>query len=244
MSLENKKIIADNIKRLMKSKSVNASIVCSDLNISMSTFSDWCNAKTYPRIDKIELLSNYFNVQKSELVEEYINPSRKDVYRDISKLSANSLEFLKSVTPTEIKLLKNYRAASEKEKRIVNELLNVEERRLEKPGPGLDELKNKSIEYAKKVILSCVSTDEINQLFLYGSYARNEPNSRSDVDLALFIKPDTLTIRQKRQLKSEAMPLDIHLPEVDLHVFDGLLSEFEGTYFDAIRRDGKEIPIN
>ena len=69
MSLESKKIMEDNIKRLMKSKGVNASIVCSDLNISMSTFSDWCNAKTYPRIDKIELLSNYFNVPKSELVE-------------------------------------------------------------------------------------------------------------------------------------------------------------------------------
>ena len=69
MSLENKKIMADNIKRLMKNKGVDASTVCSDLNISMSTFSDWCNAKTYPRIDKIELLSNYFNVPKSELVE-------------------------------------------------------------------------------------------------------------------------------------------------------------------------------
>ncbi|EJE4540903.1 transcriptional regulator, partial [Staphylococcus pseudintermedius] len=28
------------------------------------------NAKTYPRIDKIELLANYFNVNKSDLVED------------------------------------------------------------------------------------------------------------------------------------------------------------------------------
>jgi predicted nucleotidyltransferase len=108
---------------------------------------------------------------------------------------------------------------------------------------NLNELKEKSIEYAKEVILSYIPEDKINQLFLYGSFARNEPNSRSDVDIALFIKPNTLTIKQKRQLKSEAMPLDIHLPEVDLHIFDGFLSEYDDTYFNAIKRDGKEIPL-
>ena len=36
----------------------------------MPTFSDWINAKTYPRIDKIELLANYFGVLKSDLVED------------------------------------------------------------------------------------------------------------------------------------------------------------------------------
>ena len=32
---------------------------------------DWLKAKTYPRIDKIELLANYFSVSKSDLVEEF-----------------------------------------------------------------------------------------------------------------------------------------------------------------------------
>ena len=109
---------------------------------------------------------------------------------------------------------------------------------------NLYELKNKSIKYAKEVILSYIPRDKINQLLLYGSFARNMATYKSDVDIALFIKSDTLTIKQKRQLKSEAMPLDIHLPEVDLHIFDGLLSEHEGTYFDVIKREGKEIPIS
>lgn len=108
---------------------------------------------------------------------------------------------------------------------------------------NLDELKEKSIEYAKEVILSYIPKDKINQLLLYGSFARNMATYKSDVDMALFIKPDTLTIKQKRQLKSEAMPLDIHLPEVDLHIFDGFLNEYDDTYFNAIKRDGKELTI-
>ena len=70
MALGNKDIMAKNIKRLMEMKGVNASIICSELNIPMATFSDWCHGKTYPRIDKIELLSNYFGVSKFELVED------------------------------------------------------------------------------------------------------------------------------------------------------------------------------
>lgn len=71
MSLGNKEIMANNIKKMMKSKGVNNSIVCADLNIPMATFSDWCNAKTYPRIDKIEMMANYFGCTKSDLVEEW-----------------------------------------------------------------------------------------------------------------------------------------------------------------------------
>ena len=38
--------------------------------IPYTTLSDWLNAKKYPRIDSIELLANYFNIQKSDLIEK------------------------------------------------------------------------------------------------------------------------------------------------------------------------------
>ena len=47
----------------------NRSDVCRDLDIPYSTFTDWCNANIYPRIDKIEMLANYFDIKKSDLVE-------------------------------------------------------------------------------------------------------------------------------------------------------------------------------
>ena len=35
-----------------------------------TTFTDWVNGKTYPRIDKIEMLANYFGIKKSDLIED------------------------------------------------------------------------------------------------------------------------------------------------------------------------------
>ena len=72
MSLGNKETMAKNIKRLMALNQVNATDVCTALGFKAPTFSDWVNAKTYPRIDKIEAMSNYFGVSKADLVEEQL----------------------------------------------------------------------------------------------------------------------------------------------------------------------------
>ena len=72
MSLGNKETMAKNIERLMALNQVNATDVCTALGFKAPTFSDWVNAKTYPRIDKIEAMSNYFGVSKADLVEEQL----------------------------------------------------------------------------------------------------------------------------------------------------------------------------
>lgn len=69
-SLGNKEIMAKNIRYYMSLYNVNQTEICNTLGIKMPTFSDWVNAKTYPRIDKIELMANYFGISKSDLVEE------------------------------------------------------------------------------------------------------------------------------------------------------------------------------
>lgn len=74
MSLGNKETMAKNIKRLMALNQVNATDVCNALGFKAPTFSDWVNAKTYPRIDKIEAMSNYFGVSKADLVEDRLPP--------------------------------------------------------------------------------------------------------------------------------------------------------------------------
>ncbi len=67
--LGNKEIMAKNISRLMKENNVDRNKLSRDLKISYTTISDWINAKTNPRIDKIEMLAKYFGVEKSSLVE-------------------------------------------------------------------------------------------------------------------------------------------------------------------------------
>lgn len=65
-----KKIFTNNLIYYMGQKGINASELSKDLDIKYSTVRDWCNAKNYPRVDKIQLLANYFNINKSDLTED------------------------------------------------------------------------------------------------------------------------------------------------------------------------------
>ena len=63
--------MANNIRRHLDSLGLNVKDFAALMNFKYTTVLDWVNAKTYPRIDKIELMANYFKVDKSDLVERY-----------------------------------------------------------------------------------------------------------------------------------------------------------------------------
>lgn len=69
-SLGNKEVMAKNIRWYLMSNEKTQKEICKDLGIKETTFSDWMNAKTYPRIDKVEKMANYFGIQKSDLIED------------------------------------------------------------------------------------------------------------------------------------------------------------------------------
>ena len=69
-NLGNEKIFSKNLRYYMDLNKKSRYDVCRDLNLPYTTFSEWYNGKIYPRIDKIELLANYFNIKKSNLIEE------------------------------------------------------------------------------------------------------------------------------------------------------------------------------
>ena len=73
--LGNKEIMSENIKRHLSKKSLNVKEFSEIMGFKYTTVLDWVNAKTYPRIDKIELMSRYFGVDKSDLVEKYSETS-------------------------------------------------------------------------------------------------------------------------------------------------------------------------
>ena len=68
--LGNKKIFAKNLKYYMELNKKTRYDIAKITNVPYSTVSSWCNGLFYPRIDKIEMLANYFNILKSDLVED------------------------------------------------------------------------------------------------------------------------------------------------------------------------------
>ena len=94
-NLGNKKTMAKNIKRLMSENNMNSKDVYTRIGVPPTTFSNWVNAETYPRIDKIELMAKLFGVSKAELVEEnYISLAGLNL--DQIKEVKRFIEFLKN----------------------------------------------------------------------------------------------------------------------------------------------------
>ena len=78
MTVENKEIFANNLSFYMKQKGVDRNTLCADLDLKYTTVRDWLKGITYPRIGKIELLANYFNINKSDLIENKISTAQSD----------------------------------------------------------------------------------------------------------------------------------------------------------------------
>ena len=76
MKVENKEIFANNLSFYMEQKGVDRNTLCADLDLKYTTVRDWLKGITYPRIGKIELLANYFNINKSDLIENKISTAQ------------------------------------------------------------------------------------------------------------------------------------------------------------------------
>lgn len=67
--LGNKAIMAKNINRLLYERNMNVADLARALNFKYNTVLEWTKGGAYPRIDKIEMMANFFNVSKADLVE-------------------------------------------------------------------------------------------------------------------------------------------------------------------------------
>ena len=70
-NLGNKEIMAKNIQYYMDKYGKTRQDMCEALGVKYTTFTDWVKGNSYPRIDKIELMANYFGISKADLVEDH-----------------------------------------------------------------------------------------------------------------------------------------------------------------------------
>ena len=77
-NLGNKKIMADNITYYMNKHQKTRNEMCEALGVKYTTFTDWVKGNSYPRIDRIELMANYFGISKADLVEKRDSSPREN----------------------------------------------------------------------------------------------------------------------------------------------------------------------
>ena len=76
-NIGNREVFAKNLAYYVERSGKTQKEISEIVGVSTSTFNDWMKAKKYPRIDKIEILADFFKILKSDLIEEKTEEDRE-----------------------------------------------------------------------------------------------------------------------------------------------------------------------
>lgn len=99
-ALGNKAIFSKNLKRYIEKSGKDRRELAEIWGFPYSTVTEWINGKKYPRIDRIEIMADYFGIQKSDLIEDKEISEKKektDVASDIVLRLGMDQEFCDAV---------------------------------------------------------------------------------------------------------------------------------------------------
>lgn len=69
-NIGNKETLSKNLKYYIEKSGKDRKELAEIWGFPYSTVTEWVNAKKYPRIDRIEIMADYFGILKSDLIEE------------------------------------------------------------------------------------------------------------------------------------------------------------------------------
>lgn len=85
-ALGNKAIFSKNLKYYIEQSGKDRRELADIWGFPYSTVTEWINGRKYPRIDRIEIMADYFGILKSDLIEEKMTEEKEkdnDIMADI-----------------------------------------------------------------------------------------------------------------------------------------------------------------
>lgn len=110
-ALGNREVFARNLSYYIELSRRDQKEIAKIVGVAPSTFNEWVKGKKYPRIDKIEMLANYFGILKSDLIEE--TKEMKDISQTLT------------ATDSEQTLLELFRQVPETKQEMVIQMIRV-----------------------------------------------------------------------------------------------------------------------
>ena len=116
-NIGNKETMAKNLDHYLNKMGKTQKELCEDLDFRPSTVNGWFTAKKYPRIDKIEMMADYFGILKSDLIEEHEqhNPL---FYR-------GTIEGLIGKDPVLVEMILKYLKLDDQKKKAVKQMIDT-----------------------------------------------------------------------------------------------------------------------
>jgi len=91
----NKEIFARNLTFYIERSGKTQKELSLEWDVPTSTINNWVMAKKYPRMDKVELMANYFGILKSDLIEDKTKQPAGD---GLTEGQRQLIEFARSLT--------------------------------------------------------------------------------------------------------------------------------------------------
>lgn len=73
----NREVFAKNLSYYIERSGKTQKELALKWGIATSTLNNWVMGKKYPRMDKVEMMANYFGILKSDLIEEKLTNEQK-----------------------------------------------------------------------------------------------------------------------------------------------------------------------
>jgi transcriptional regulator with XRE-family HTH domain len=67
---DSKIIFANNLKRYLQLTGKTQKEVAAAIGVTTGNFCDWMNCRSYPRMEKLQALADYFGIKKADLLDE------------------------------------------------------------------------------------------------------------------------------------------------------------------------------
>lgn len=91
----NKEIFARNLAFYIERSGKTQKELSLEWDVPTSTINNWVMAKKYPRMDKVELMANYFGILKSDLIED--KTKQPGITDGLTDSQIKLIEFAKTV---------------------------------------------------------------------------------------------------------------------------------------------------
>lgn len=104
-ALGNKAIFSKNLKRYIDQSGKDRRELANTWGFPYSTVTEWVNGKKYPRIDRIEIMADYFGIQKSDLIEDKVEQEKPAEDNGLSENVNALIEMVRTLSDEDAALL-------------------------------------------------------------------------------------------------------------------------------------------
>lgn len=118
-NLGNKIIFSENLKYYLSLSGQLQKDIAVVAKVSQGTITDWLQARSYPRMDKIQLLAEHFGIEMSDLVEKRSVDNKYYLQKE-AQMIANDL----TKNPNTLLVFQNFQKLSPANRKIVEAMIN------------------------------------------------------------------------------------------------------------------------